>query len=145
MPSGRISNPNQAYGQSGVGYQQVEEYLASGDIVAGDWVSFTGSNTVEQMDVSDATAATLSAGVATTPALSGRTVLVCVAGEVDAKIGNTTGIVVGDVAVKHGTTDGAAGRVASGNVDATTVVTSVLGVYLAAGVGGFARVNVGRR
>jgi hypothetical protein len=135
MPGVSITNPAGVFGQAAYHSTDIQELVSAGTIAAGDWVSFTAPGTVEAMDVSDATAVSLSAGVATEAAVAGDIVRVVRSGPVICNINDTTVAAIGDYAVKHATADGASGTVAIAAADATTVVGTILGTYLSTEIG----------
>lgn len=153
MPVAQITNPSGAHKTvtdfvtykaadgSDLQYgQTVEEFVASDAILANDWVAFVAAATaaplkVEKLDVSDAQAANLCAGVALEGAAAGEIVRVCREGITLCNIGDTGAIAAGDVAIKHATADGCSGVTAFAAVDATTILGTVLGVYLGPEVG----------
>jgi len=123
--------------------RRVDSYRANGTIVQYDWVCFVAAVTgspgtplsVEQMDVSDATSDTLTAGVALEAASAGDSVQVCSFGVTLCNIGDTGTIAAGDAAIEHASTDGASAVTAVASIDGTTIVASILGIYLGAEVG----------
>lgn len=155
MPTQMIDNPAAAF-QSVTDYltykaangeelaypRTVDTFVANDTIAVGDWVAFVavaGASgpglRVEKMDVSDATAAMLKAGVAREAATAGEMLQVTTRGVALCNIGDTAAVALGDAAVKHATTDGASGRIANASIDATTVTGTILGTYLGPEIG----------
>jgi hypothetical protein len=162
----QIPNPHGTYeqvtdyttGRNGnsmpIQYPRTIETWESNDalIAIGDWVGVVPATTttplrVEQLDVSDAFAATVCKGVAIDASTAaGKMIRVVVRGPVICNIGDTGTIVPGDVAIKHASTDGASAVTAIGSVGTSVVVGTVLGTYLSAEIGttNTAMVDVGR-
>lgn len=154
MPEAQITNPANAFNPvtdyrtwidaagNLLSYpRRVDVFIAAGTITAKDWVGLVAPSSattplkIEQLDVSDAFAAFVCAGVALESGVAGDQIQVVTLGPAICNIGNTGTIAHGDSAIKHATTDGASGVTAVASVDATTVVGTILGIYLGAEIG----------
>lgn len=123
-------------------YQEVCQLRANEAITVNQLVGLVAATasvplSVEPLDVSDAFASLVCIGVALEAASTGDLVSVCIRGPVLVNIDDTGTCTLGDVVIKHATTDGAAGNggTLGGTWDAADVAGTALGVYLGAEVG----------
>lgn len=125
--------------------QQCVPMRANAAITKYDLVGLVAATTtvplsVEQLDVSDAFAEFVCFGIAQEAATAaGDIIQVCTRGVSLVNIGNSGAIALGDIAVKHGSTDGCATLIASGTwtADATAAAGpgKAVGVFLGPEVG----------
>lgn len=149
MSEPQISNPGGTY--AGVsdftlwldGYsndlkyeRDVQTWRASAAISAGDWVELVAPTTTTPLSIKTAVVADAFIGwgvigVALEAAsAAGKFIKIVAHGPAIAQVGNTSSPAFGDIAVAHGSTNGASGKVAAASWDATKVAGTAWGVYL---------------
>lgn len=124
-------------------YRQQVQLRANEAIAAGQLIGLVGATatvplSAEPLDVSDAFASLVCFGVAAeAAAAAGDLVSIVTDGPVIVNIDDTGACVLGDVVIKHATTDGAAGNggTLGGTWDAADVAGTALGVYLGPEIG----------